>query len=153
MIIKELKENEPINIKETIISLPPLPSPDGSNRRVGRNTIIKDARTIVYTDGNIKNKDKQIKETITSIVKTKSQNVYYENYSYIITYSIEREFRPYRRINGWFEFVKNISIYVKNRKDKETLKKVKKLVKTINRDSINVFGEFYETYPKKIILK
>ena len=125
---------------------------------------LKQIRTVVFSDGDVKSKSEvkthetneyffKNKKYTLPINKVNTQEVYYENYSYIITYLIALEFKTFGKLKGWFDTVKDISVYLKDINDKKALENVKKLIREINYQSIDIDGVFHETHAKKLTLR
>ena len=157
MKIRELKENEPLKVTRVTYHFPAWPDP--STGKVDKDAKpIEDERikTIIFTDGEI---EKQTEETFQSIdefyigkskyhmtVDTlETKNIYFKNHSYVITYLIAAEHMTIGNITGWFDIVKEISVYLDNIKDKKQLKEAKRVIKEIdnlnrNTDYSSLFG-------------
>lgn len=121
----ELKEHEPLEIIEATNSF-------------GTELI----QMRIFTDGEIEKEGKETTQPIKeyyigkkkyqySLNTLKSKNIYFKNHSYVITYLIASEFRDLGNICGWFDVIKDISIYLKNPKDKKALKCAKQAIKEI----------------------
>ena len=142
MKLKELKENEPLNIIE-VSKQYHYPSfiarrPKGSDTYEEKKIKMK-----VFTDGEI---EKQTEETSQNINEyyigkkkynydvdvLKAKNLYFKNHSYVITYLIAAEHMTIGNITGWFDIVKEVSVYLENIKDKKALKEAKRVIKEIN---------------------
>lgn len=147
MKYKELKENEPLEIMEIIQY---VKISNFNNKKANDDNIIehKQVQTRIFTDGEIvKEIDEENKaiedfnidkhQSSASIEKTKK--VYFKNHTYVITILLAEEFKKNEHINGFFDIIKDISIYLENTKDKKTLKEVKKVIKEItnHHQSIN----------------
>ena len=142
MKIRELKENEPLKVIEVTKHLTVPTSPGKGNDEA---KVIEDERikTIIITDGEI---EKQTEETSQSIdefyigkskyqmtVDTlKTKNIYFKNHSYVITYLLAKEFMVKGHVRGWFDVIKDVSIYLENGKDKKALREAKRFIKQIN---------------------
>lgn len=68
----------------------------------------------------------------------KTKNIYFKNHSYVITYLIANEFMTVGNVCGWFDIVKDVSIYLKNPKDKKALKCAKQAIREIENHSNSV---------------
>ena len=139
MKIQELKEDSPLQVVEVIhheeVS-PELPIIEH-----------KMVQTIVFTDGEIEMVSDETEENIEdyyindewyhyNVDTLKTKNLYFKNYSYIITYLIAREWATAGRATGYFDVIKDIAIYLENSKDKKALKNAKKtILKVQHKDS------------------
>ena len=142
MKIRELKENEPLKVIEVTKHLTVPTSPGKGN---DETKVIEDKRikTIIITDGEI---EKQTEETSQSIDefyigkskyqmtvdKLETKNIYFKNHSYVITYLLAKEFMVKGHVRGWFDVIKDVSIYLENGKDKKALREAKRFIKQIN---------------------
>ncbi len=144
MKIRELKENEPLKVIEVTNHFPAWPDPNtGKIDENAKGSEDKRIKTIIITDGEI---EKQTEETTQDInefyigkskyhmtVDTlKTKNIYFKNYSYVITYLLAKEFMVKGSVAGWFDIVKEVSVYLENIKDKKALKEAKRVIKEIN---------------------
>lgn len=142
MKLKELKENEPLNIIEvskqyhypSFIARGPKDSDTFEEKRI---------KMKVFTDGEI---EKQTEETSQNINEyyigkkkynydvdvLKTKNIYFKNYSYVITYLLAKEFMVKGSVAGWFDVIKDVSIHIENKKDIKALKEAKRVIKEIN---------------------
>lgn len=168
MKIKELKENQPLEVIEVSHYLP-IPSYNkkgeiDKNKRTERRQI----QMKIYTDGKIvKESDEthqKIKEYYIGKNKyqhdvdiLKSKNIYFQNHSYVITCLYTNEFIRLRNAGGWFRELKDINIYLENPKDKKALREAKKVIKNIqyNNETSNyssIYGMLFERKkePKKL---
>lgn len=66
-----------------------------------------------------------------SVDTLRIKKLYLKDYSYVITYLIAKEWTRVENIVGWFDIVKNVSVYVKEPKDKVGLKNAKQAIKEI----------------------
>lgn len=142
MKIRELKENEPLKVIEvtkqyhypSFIARGPKDSDTFEEKRI---------KMKVFTDGEI---EKQTEETSQNINEyyigkkkynydvdvLKTKNIYFKNYSYVITYLLAKEFMVKGSVAGWFDVIKDVSIHIENKKDKKALKEAKRVIKEIN---------------------
>ena len=130
MKIRELKENEPLKVTRVTYHFPAWPDPSTGK-------VDKDAKPI---------EEKQTEETFQSIdefyigkskyhmtVDTlETKNIYFKNHSYVITYLLAKEFMIKGHVRGWFDVIKDVSIYLENGKDKKALREAKRFIKQIN---------------------
>ena len=136
MKIQELKENSPLQVVEVLEHeevRPELPKIEH-----------KMIQTIVFTDGEIASESDKIEENIEdyyfnnelypykwypyNVDTLKTKNLFFKNYSYIITFLIAREWATAGRATGYFDIIKDISIYLENSKDKNALKSAKNVI-------------------------
>lgn len=146
MKICKLKENEPLELIEVSLNMQST-SPECKN---SKEIALTEIQMKVFTDGviekesegTVKNIDKYYigkKEYKYKVNTLKTKNVFFKDYSYVITYLIAEEWLNIEGIHGLFDVIKDISIYLKNPKDKKTLKIAKQVIKEIanHNDSIN----------------
>ena len=130
MKIKELKENEPLQIIEVSNHL------TFHSTEIERNMI----KMRVFTDGEIAKESEEKVEGINeyyfgkqkyqcNVDTLKTKNVYFKNHNYVITYLISQEWTRVGNICGWFDIIKDVSIYMKNPKDRKTLRTVKQVIR------------------------
>ena len=151
MKFQELKEDESLKLVEIsqYFKMPPVDSNEQENPNIIQSKIIQ---TKVFTDGEIAKESEKISKNIseyhigkkkyqydvslnnTYILNTK--DVFFKNYSYVITYLLAKEMRSIGNVTGWFDIIKDVSIYLENLKDKKSLKKAKQAIKEIQ-NSIN----------------
>ena len=143
MKLQELKENEPLKVVEVSLH---LPKPDFNfKKNSNQETIeIKQIQTKIFTDGEIAKENEEVSESIEEyyigkkkyepcVDTLKTKNIFFKNHNYIITYLIVQEWKTIGNIRGWFGITKDISIYLKNPKDKEALKNAKQVIKEIQK--------------------
>lgn len=75
--------------------------------------------------------------------KTISQKLQLNNANYIIKITCAKEFIRQGNIAGWEEVIKNIEVYLKNPKDKETLRIVKDTIKEITNNKLSDYTSLY----------
>lgn len=133
-----LSENQPLEMTE-VTEVVRIPSCLGKNLGTIENTQIQN---IIFTDGILKKEDYATETPIEEykirdkrynyhVDTLKTKNVYLEDYSYVVKYTVAREFTRVGNIGGWFNVIRDVNIYLKNPKDKEALKKAKKTIKMI----------------------
>ena len=147
MKIQELKENTPLEVIKITHKI----------KFYDHGDLIKDEfdrfKSVIYTDGNIlKESDETVKKIknfcigsrVFNANRLKTKKIYFENYSYIIVFSISNEsFDDYT--------TENVLIYLKDKKDKKALKRAKEAIKIIKKDADliycpkNINYEIYET--------
>ncbi len=141
MKIKELKENEPVELIEVIRTL--YPTFDNSLEPIKNKYV----QTKIITDGEIV-KEEEITKSINEyyigrkkyddVDTLSTKNIYLKNYSYVIVYLLAKEKLYNGNMVGFFDIIKDVSIYLKNPKDKQALKEAKKVIKTIHKHNQNV---------------
>lgn len=142
MKIRELKENEPLKVIEVTKHLTVPTSPVKENEK---SKVIEDERikTIIFTDGEIEKQTEEASQSIDEYYIGKSKyhmtvdtletkNIYFKNHSYVITYLLAKEFMVKGHVRGWFDVIKDVSIYLENGKDKKALREAKRFIKQIN---------------------
>lgn len=156
----ELKENEPLEIIEVTnhVTFTKFPDPL-TGKIVGQEEIIHTYPRIqmkVFTDGEIEIESKETIEKIDEyyLGKTKykhdvdtlkTKNIYFKNHSFVIVYLISNEITTIGNTSGWFNVIKDVQVYLRNKKDKQALKNAKQALKTIHKinrsiDSSTIFG-------------
>lgn len=161
MKIQELKEDSPLAIIEVI------------DHVLSANDEWKRIYMSVFTDGEILKESEEKVESIDeyyfgkqkykcSVDTLKSKNIYFKNHNYVITYLIAQEWTRVGNIGGWFDIIKDVSIYMKNPKDRKTLKMIRQVIRQNEERARSVdysslfamlFGQTkgFETFePKKI---
>ena len=144
MKFQELKEDEPLKLVEIseYFKMPPVDSNEQNNPNIIEYKIVQ---MKVFTDGEISKDGEKTSKNINEyyIGKKKYQcdilntkDVFFKNYSYVITYLLAKEMRSIGNVTGWFDIIKDVSIYLENLKDKKSLKKAKQAIKEIQ-NSIN----------------
>ena len=135
MKIMELKENEPLKVIEVSRRCKP--------RSLNLGVVEwKRIQMKVFTDGEIVCEDEVISQNIDEyyigkakypydVNTLKSKNVYFKNHSYVVTYVIAEEFMKKGNIGGWFDVVKDVSVYLENSKDRKALKMAKQVIREI----------------------
>ena len=122
-----------------------LPSPGKSNNKIKTITIELDQiETIIITDGEIEKRTEEVSQNINAyyfgktkyqndVDTLKVQNIYFKNHSYVITYLLAKEWiwMPNGHIEGLFDVIKDVSIYLENVKDKKALREAKRVIKRI----------------------
>lgn len=144
MKIRELKENEPLKVTRVTYHFPAWPDP--STGKVDKDAKpIEDERikTIIFTDGEIERQNEEASQNIDefyigkskyhmTVDKLETKNIYFKNHSYVITYLLAKEFRAIHNGGGWYDVIKDVSIYLENGKDKKALREAKRFIKQIN---------------------
>ena len=155
MKIRELKENESLEVIE--VTMKP-------NNTDIFDSVLSDSDTGEYsrikmrilTDGEIERQTEEISQDINEFyigenkyqfdVNTlKTKKLYFKNYSYIITYLVSTDYRLFGTIPRKFDIVNDISIYLKNEKDKNALICAKQMIKDFvisnnNLDNFHLFA-------------
>lgn len=149
MKIRELKENEPLEVIE--VTMKP-------NNTDIFDSVLSDFDTVEYsrikmrilTDGEIERQTEETSQDINEFyigknkyqfdVNTlKTKKLYFKNYSYIIAYLVSTEYRQFGTMPRKFDIVNDVSIYLKNEKDKNALICAKQILKDfdINNNSFD----------------
>lgn len=153
--INELSLNEPLKVEEAtchiefIAFLDPKPRLNQNQKAGTEIKEFKRIQTKIFTDGEILKlggeKIEEIDEYYIGKKKyqydvdtLKTKEIFFKNYSYIITYLLANEPMQVGSIHGWFDVIKNISIYLKDAKDKKALKEAKKVIEAIRNCNNNV---------------
>ncbi len=148
MEIKELKENEPLKIVEVLLHIkrPDFSFKEGVNPELFEE---KQIQMRVFTDGEIAGETKEISENINEyyignakykykVDTLKTKNIFFKNHSYVITYLIANEWGEFGNVRGWFNIVKDVTIYLENPKDKKALKTAKEVIREIQKSNDSV---------------
>ena len=154
MKIKELREGQPLEVVEvsknvTYLELSKIL--DGEIDESFENVEeLKQIQMKIFTDGQIEN---ETDETIINIdeyyvgkskyqsdVDTlKTKNLYFKNYSYVIVYLLANEEVTIGNISDRFDVIKDVSIYLKDSKDKDSLRTAKNKIKEIEKNN-NIYN-------------
>ncbi len=138
MQIQELKENSPIQVVEVFQheQVPPSFTKDPLNPVILEHKMIQ---TIVFTDGEIASESDETLKNINefyindekyqyNVDTLKEKTLYLKNYSYVIKYLVAREWTRVGHVVGYFDIIKDISLYLKNLEDKKALKNAKNIM-------------------------
>lgn len=141
MRFNELRENEPLEVIEVTEHFEP---PTFDWQEASKSNIIeaKKIQTKIFTDGEIAKESDEISSNISeyyigkkqyqyAVDTLKTKTIYFKNHSYVITYLLAQELVTMGNVTGWFDVVKEISIYLKNPEDKKALKNAKQAIKEI----------------------
>ena len=142
MKIRELKENEPLKVIEVTKHLT-VPTSPGKENEKSKGFEDKRIKTIIITDGEIEKQTEETTQDINEFYIGKSKyhmtvdtletkNIYFKNHSYVTTYLLAKEFMVKGHVRGWFDVIKDVSIYLENGKDKKALREAKRFIKQIN---------------------
>ena len=165
MKFTELKEQEPLEVIEVtkLIMFPEFPNP--TTGKIDRKTETVENKRIqmrIFTDGEIAKESEETTQKIkeyyigkrkyqydVDILKTK--NIYFKNHSYVITYLIANELMTVGNVRGWFDVVKEVSIYLQNPKDKKALKCAKQAIREIanHNNSVDHSSLFGMLFPQE----
>ena len=149
MKIRELKENEPLEVIEVYNH---YAFPNLYTGKTDETSHIYEYRKIqmkIFTDGEIVKETDEITQNIDEyyigkkkyqydVDTLKTKNIYFKNYSYVIVYLIANEGRIVGHIGGWFDIVKDVSIYLENSRDKKALKCAKEVIREIENRNMGV---------------
>ena len=157
----ELKENEPIKVPYGSFK-GGYELNDGTFRKVNESRYYM----TIYTDGTILSKGEPIqasKEDLELLIKEYNTDMNYlettdlvlKDYSYVVTFTTVRKWAKVGHIYGWFSFLVGTNIYMKNPKDRKSLKVIKKLLLDIdeNNRSVNYSSVWSYTFGKRIGLQ
>ena len=139
MKIKELKENEPLKVfKITSQEFVPLcECKEEIIKPLMRE--VEHIYTMTFTDGEVANEREEESRNIDDFYigkerfylgkyaepTLKIKNVCFKNYNFIITYLLSNEQGVLGRVGSVFSVIKDISVYLENKKDKAALKNAK----------------------------
>lgn len=136
MKFQELKENEPLKVIEVSKHIP-TPIFDAKNPSYIE---FKHIQMEIFTDGVVEKESETtsknieeyyIKKRKYDLDTLKTKNIYFKNHSYVITYLIAKEWMKVGHIIGWFDVIKDVSIFLQNSKDKQALKSAKRVIRDI----------------------
>ena len=103
----------------------------------------------VFTDGEIESVDESISKNIDNISILRRYNdgsstfrtstIHLKNHTYAVVYVIAKEFLRYANGGGWYDIVKDVTVYTTNKRDLQALRKANKTMKMVamNQSSIN----------------
>ena len=149
MKIQELKNNELLKKVEVSnhVKKPTIYPEETSNSVMVE---LKQIHMKIFTDGKIEKESEEISRSIEEyyigrkryqydVDTLKIKNILLKDYSFVIVYLIAREWMTVGKITGWFDVIKDVSIYLQDLKDKTALKKAKQVIKEIqnNNNGIN----------------
>lgn len=154
MKFKELKENEPLEVIEVSRHVE-SPTFGSKKESTPDRYEVKQIQMRIFTDGKIEKESEETSKKIEeyyigkkkyqyAVDTLKSKNIFLRNHSYVITYLIANECMTVGNITGWFDVVKDVSIYLENPKDKKTVKTVKQAIRQIEKynNSVNYSSLF-----------
>lgn len=75
------------------------------------------------------------KYSANTLIKRK---IYLKDYSYIVVFTSTLDFLTLGNIKGWFNRIRNVEVYVKNKKDKEALRKARNTINMVYNNNSNV---------------
>ena len=136
--------DEPVKKGETYI-----PAPDVIEER----EIVK---TKIFTDGEIKGiasldsslSDLPKKFSKIEIDKTELSELELSDHNYVIRILTVLEFLKFGSVSGWYDVIRNVDIYLRDKKDKESIKNIKKTLSLIN--SSPIFDDLFKKKYEKI---
>lgn len=105
----------------------------------------------VFTDGEIESVDESVSKKIDNISVLDRYNngsstfrtstIHLKNHTYAVVYVIAKEFLRFAngRGGGWYDVVKDVTVYTTNKRDLQALRKANKTIKMVamNQKSIN----------------
>lgn len=144
MKIKELKEKQPLEVIEVSkhIIFPGFPDPYTGEKEPD---IIKEEKRIqmrVFTDGEVEKETGETSKNIyeyyidkrkygSDVDTLKTKELFFKNHSFVIVYLLASEVITIGNVCGRFDVVKDVSIYLKNYKDKIALRNAKQIINEI----------------------
>ncbi len=161
--IQKLKLNTPISLIECI-KYKKVPNSPGikCKENIIEESIIK---TFLFTDGNVVNITNEIVENVNDfnfnekehklVDIKKTKYVYLCDYTYVVVYLVSNEWMAFKNCAGMVDVIKNISIYLKDKKDKKALENAKKIIKINYNDAkkidySSVFSFLMTSIDKKV---
>ena len=154
MKIKELREGQPLEVVEVaknIVYLELSKLFEGEIDEVPENVdVVKRIQMKIFTDGEIDKETDEITKNIdeyyldkrkyqSDVDTLKTKNIYFKNYSYVIVYLLASEVVNIGNINDRFDVIKDVSIYLNNSKDKDSLRNAKNQIKEIEKNN-NIYN-------------
>ena len=140
---EELKPGTPLSLVKCI-KYSKVPNPPGKKCKdqVIEFPIIE---SVLFTDGNIVNITDEFVENVNSfnidgheyknLDLQKTKYVYLFDYTYAVIYLLAKEWLVKDKCSGMFDVVKKVSIYLKDKQDKDAIKRVKEVLKTNSSNS------------------
>lgn len=163
MKIKNLKENEALMMDNVSLHVD-VPGIIGKDERKLSKIELDRVKMILFTDAKNVREDEVVTESIKQYVineknydhdvdTLKTTQLYLDDYSYAIRYLITSEWTRYGNIGGWFDVIRDITIYLKDINDKKTLQEAKRMIKMIDEYSNKVnFSSFRKYLSTSIVL-
>ena len=156
MKIKELKENEQLKMDNVSLHVD-IPGVIGRDERELSIAELERIKMILFTDAKIVREGEVATESINQYVingkkydhdvdTLKTTQLYLDDYSYAITYLISSEWTRFGNIDGWFEVIRDITIYLKDINDRKALPEAKKIIKMIEKYSKRVNFSSFRKY-------
>lgn len=156
MKIKELKENEQLKMDNVSLHVD-IPGVIGRDERELSIAELERIKMILFTDAKIVCEGEVATESINQYVingkkydhdvdTLKTTQLYLDDYSYAITYLISSEWTRFGNIDGWFEVIRDITIYLKDINDRKALPEAKKIIKMIEKYSKRVNFSSFRKY-------
>ena len=154
MKIRELKENEPLKVIEVTERISSSWCNSFINKTDNEVLAEKDERvkikTNIITDGIIEKQTEETSQGINefyigkskykhTIDTLKTKDIYIKNHSFVIVYLTAAELSTKGSFRGWYDDIKDVSIYLKNEKDKKALTEAKEIIKGIIVHNINCY--------------
>jgi hypothetical protein len=152
MKVQELKENTPLKVVQVLRHYE-RPRFDHDEPRTIEEEEMVQMR--IFTDGEIASESDIVTEDIDEyyfgkekykqyVDTLKSKNLCFKNHSFVITYTIAQEWTSVGRVHGWFDIIKDVSIYLENRKDRKALKRARHVIAQIeNRNASVDYSSLY----------
>ncbi len=151
---KILTENDPLKVEETFQHFT-WPGSDFNEKP--HTTETRRTYMLVFTDGEIAKEEEPVDEPIDeylfsgkrvyrmAVDTLRTRDVYFKNHSYVITITIADRFLRFRSGNGggWFDYIEDAQIYVKDPKDIKALFEAKKAVRDIKANNSDDYSYVY----------
>lgn len=117
-------------------------------------------KTKIFTDGEIKGiasldsslSDLPINLSNMKIDKTELSELELLNHNYVIRILTALEFQKRGSVYGWYDVIKDVEIYLRDKKDKDAIRKVKKTLELVcsNREYASIFELLLPQKPVQI---
>lgn len=140
---KELNPGTPLSLVECI-KYSEAPNPPGKNWKP-QVVEVPVVESVLFTDGNIVNVTDEFVENVNSfniddkeqkaVDVKKTRYVYLSDYTYAVVYLIAKETLTLKKCGGIFDVVKKVSIYLKDKQDKEAIEKAKEVIQINSNNS------------------
>ena len=118
-------------------------------------------QTKIFTDGQIKNEEEETFENVEGyyigrikyphrIDTLKIRSLFLKDYSYAVVYSIANEHMTVGNLRGWFDVVRDVSVYLKNPNDRKALKNAKQIIKHIEEHNRGInYSSLFSMYASR----
>ncbi len=114
-----------------------------------------------FTDGKLEKETEETLENIDkyyirktvyphSIDSLKIRSLFLKDYSYAVVYTIANEYITVGNLRGWFDVIKNVSVYLKDINDRKALKNARRIIKQIENHNFSInYSSLFSMYASK----